>query len=166
MDQAGIDALSSEYSAALRRYFLRYLSRPDEAEDMVQEVFVRLVRSVEYASIDNRQAYLFRIASNLLRDKWRQDRTRQTEFNEPYDEAHHAPEVISPERVLIGKQELHRLKLMIMDLPPRVRATFILHRFEGLKYKEISETLKISVSAVEKNMMTAIARLSKEFDRK
>ena len=161
-----IDALNAEYGEPLRRYFARHLSRPDDAEDMVQEVFTRLLRSTDTEPIANPQAFLFRIASNLLLDRRRRNTVRQLNQHEPYDETYHAHEVISPERVLIGKQELQRLKKAILALPPNVRAAFILHRFEGLKYKEISETLNISVSSVEKYMMTAIARLSKEFGRK
>lgn len=161
-----IEMLTEMYSAPLRRYFLRHMGQREDAEDMVQDVFSRLIRSQSTEQIENPQAYLFRIASNLLRDKRRRDLVRQSDFHEPYDELHHPYEDISPERVLIGKQELERLKKLILKLPPRVKAAFILHRFEGLTYKEIAKALGISVSAVEKSMMTAIARLSKEFGRK
>ncbi len=165
-DALDIETLTDMYSAPLRRYFLRHVRQREDAEDMVQEVFSRLIRNQSAEQIENPQAYLFRIASNLLRDKRRRDRVRHSDAHEPYDELYHPYEDISPERVLIGKQELERLKKSILKLPPRVKAAFILHRFEGLTYKEIAEALGISVSAVEKNMMTAIARLSKEFGRK
>lgn len=133
---------------------------------MVQEVFTKLLKADDPGPLTNPQAYLFKIASNLLRDKRRREVVRQIDLHEPFDDTYHAHQAISPERVLIGKQELDRLKTAILKFPPRVRAVFFLHRFEGLKYREISETLGISISSVEKHMMTAIRRLAKEFGRK
>jgi RNA polymerase sigma-70 factor (ECF subfamily) len=65
-------------------------------------------------------------------------------------------EEISPERVLQGRQAVTALRTALEELPQRTRAIFLLHRFEGLKYKEIARRLGISSSSVEKHMMAAI----------
>lgn len=156
-----VGALSATYSAALKRYFLRQSVSAEDADDLVQEVFVRLVRMDNQDEIENSQAFLFRIAANLLKDKRRRHVVRQGDRHDAFEDDMPATEVFSPERVLIGKQELAGIKDAIIALPPKTREAFILHRFEGLTYREISEALGISVSSVEKHMMSAIASLAK-----
>lgn len=161
-----IEQLSEAYALPLLRYFSRNLTDPHDAEDMVQDVFTRLVRLDDYERIEYPQSFLFQIASNLLKDRRRRDHTRHSDQHETFDDMHHAHEVITPERVLMGKQELEKLKQAIMDLPPKPRSVFILHRFDELKYREISEALGMSISAVEKHMIYALSKLSKRFKRR
>ena len=73
--------------------------------------------------------------------------------------------VETPERVLLAKQQVAKLKDALAELPERVRFVFLLHRYEGMKYREIAQHLGISVSSVEKYMMQAIKHVAKRLGR-
>jgi RNA polymerase sigma-70 factor (ECF subfamily) len=65
----------------------------------------------------------------------------------------------SPEHVLLGRERLARATAVLLELPERTRVIFVLRRLEGMKYLDIAARLGISVSAVEKHMERAVARL-------
>lgn len=154
--------LTDTYTAPLMRYFRRHGVAETDAEDLVQEVFVRLVRVKSLESVNNSEAFVFRVASNILRDASRRKTARQFSKHDEYLDDSHSCDIISPERVLISREDLQGIKTEILKMPEKMRATFILHRFEGLKYREIASTLNISMSSVEKNMIQAIARIAQK----
>lgn len=153
------------YEPALRRFFSRKLSDHADVEDLVQDVFTRLARLDDLAIIENPQAFIFQIAQNLLRDRGRRGLVRQAGAHEPYNEVTHSHEDFSAERVLIGRQRVQQVKQAILAMPRRTAEVFTLNRFDGLTYKEIAQTLRISVSSVEKHMMTALAALNRKVDQ-
>ncbi|HEY8508984.1 MAG TPA: RNA polymerase sigma factor [Steroidobacteraceae bacterium] len=153
-----------QYRAALHRFFRRRLSNPAEVEDCVQEVFLRLARHENIESIDNAHAYVFQTAANILRDRGRMTLTRRTRDHEPFEDAIHGSEHISPERVIIARQSVAVLKAALLRLPERTQAVFVLHRFEGLRYGEIARRLGLSMSAVEKHMMKAMRHIGKSLE--
>lgn len=166
-DKLDLSQLSASYDAPLRRYFLRRGAYPDQAEDLVQEVYTRLVAMRSTQKIDNAQAYIFRIAANLMTDTYRKNARQPAWANEVFDEeTHYSPSNdFSPERILLGREQLNLLKQAILKLPEKPRDVFILHRFEGFKYYEIADALHMSVSAVEKHMMAALAGIAERFER-
>lgn len=153
------------YRAPLRNYFRKRVGHEGEVDDLVQEVFYRLLRQDETKIIDNPEGYIFQAASNLLRDRARRAATR-TGFQRDFAaESEKKYEEISPERVLIARQELKSIRQALEQLPSRTLAVFVMHRFEGFKYREIADRLKISSSSVEKHMMTAIRHLKKHIGK-
>lgn len=159
----GRDAVASDlarrYGNALQLFFIkRGLSRA-EAEDLTQEVYLRIARMDDVSAIRKPEAFLFQAAANLLRDKVRRDRVRHSMDHVPIDSCQLPAEDTSPFRVLAGKQSLEGILRTLNALPTRQRDVFVLHRFEGLTYTQIGAKLGISVSAVEKHMMKAIARI-------
>jgi RNA polymerase sigma-70 factor (ECF subfamily) len=161
-----LNRLSARYRGPLTSYFLRRVRRRDEAEDLTQEVFLRMVRSLQRADdggggrIDNPEAFLFRTAVNLLRDRARRAKT----FAEHLAEAVHrgeSVEVRSPERVLQGRQSLRSALAALEELDARTRDVFILHRLEGLKHAEIASLYGVSSSSIEKYMIKALAHLAR-----
>jgi RNA polymerase sigma factor (sigma-70 family) len=161
-----LDHLSARYRGPLTSYFLRRVRRRDEAEDLTQEVFLRMVRSLQRPDgdggerIDNPEAFLFRTAVNLLRDRARRAKT----FADHLAEAVHrdeSVEVLSPERVLQGRQSLRSALAALEELDARTRDVFILHRLEGLKYAEIASLYGVSSSSIEKYMIKALAHLAR-----
>lgn len=155
-----LEQLAAQYTAPLQRFFKRRAGNLADVDDLVQEVFVRMARLESFEEIDNARAYLFQIASNILKDRARRAISHDTDRHEEFDDLYHGYEDISPERVLAGKQSLELFKQELSKLPKKTQYVFVLHRYEGLKYREIGATLNMSVSAVEKHMMTAIAALS------
>jgi RNA polymerase sigma-70 factor (ECF subfamily) len=161
-----LDQLSARYRGPLTSYFLRRVRRRDEAEDLTQEVFLRMVRSLQRPDgeggerIDNPEAFLFRTAVNLLRDRARRAKT----FADHLAEAVHrdeSVEVLSPERVLQGRQSLRSALAALEELDARTRDVFILHRLEGLKHAEIATLYGVSSSSIEKYMIKALAHLAR-----
>lgn len=155
--------LAQRYRPALIRYFVRHLGMRDDAEDLAQEALERLARKSPDVDIANVEAYLFRIASNLLRDRFRRDSSHHVHDHVSFDGlADSEPgEEPSSERVYEDRERLQAFVQALDALPPRCRQVFLLQRYEGLTYSAIAKRLQISVSAVEKHMMRALLH----FDR-
>lgn len=164
-DQAAVAALSVELRPALLRYFERRGVPADEAEDAAQEVFARLSRREGVAAIERLDAYLFETAANVAIDFHRRGQVRQRAHHDAYNEAVHAVEDFSPERVYSGREELTFLLTGLRELPERTRNVFLLARLENMKQAEIARRLGVSVSGVEKHLARAIAYLSQRLGR-
>ena len=158
LQQAFFRQLSETYRGPLTAYFERRVRSRAEAEDLTQEVFLRLVRRLDAEAIDNPEAFLFRTAVNLLRDRSRREKTFRNHLSET-ELRQDRFEGISPERVLESRQALQRALQCLEELDERTRDAFILHRLEGLKYAEIAEVFGVSVSSVEKYIIKALAHL-------
>ena len=152
--------LSERYRQPLTAYFQRRVHSRNEAEDLTQEVFLRLVRRFEVESIDNPEAFVFRTAVNLLRDRSRRGKTQQSHLAEL---THQQPgiEELSPERVFDSRQSLTIVLSVLEELDERSRDAFILHRLEGMKHAQIADLFGVSVSSVEKYIIKALALLAK-----
>ena len=154
-----LQRLSQSYRQPLIAYFQRRVGSRDEAEDLTQEVFLRLVRRLDVETIDNPEAFLFRTAINLLRDRSRRGKTWSSHVVEL---AHHENtiEEVSPERVLDSRQSLSSVLRALDELDERSRDVFILHRLEGLKHAELAALYGVSVSSIEKYIMKALAHVA------
>jgi RNA polymerase sigma factor (sigma-70 family) len=144
---------------ALARFFRRHVNS-DEADDLVQDVFLRIVRRGGTADIEHLDGYIFQTASNVLRDRVRRRRASLADRHVPFDLDRHDVAELGPERGLLGREGLKAAGLVLLELPERTRRVFILRRLEGLTYSEIGRRLGVSVSAVEKHMQRAIRHLA------
>lgn len=152
--------LSERYRQPLTAYFQRRVRSRNEAEDLTQEVFLRLVRRLDVEAIDNPEAFVFQSAVNLLRDRSRRGKTLQSHLAEL---THYQPDIeeLSPERVFDSRQSLTLVMSVLEELDERTRDAFILHRLEGMKHAQIAELMGVSVSSVEKYIIRALALLAK-----
>lgn len=143
---------------SLNRYFLRRRAAAWEAEDLVQEVYLRLQRSqVQSSEIANPEAYLFTIASNLLKE---QALRRQPELRgaAALDEAEADLAVpFEGEHEVHAEQRRERLSMLMARLPPRCRAAMVLRYRDELDYRQIGERLCISVPMVKKHIARGVA---------
>ncbi len=146
----------------LMSFFVRRVRDRTEAEDLTQQVFVRLLGSSDPEQIENVEAFAFRIATNLLRDRGRAS-LRRPDADLP-DSDSEVPaalvEEISPERVLMDRQALSKALATLNELGSTTRNVFVLFRLEGLKQREISARLGLSRSQVEKHVAKAILHLT------
>lgn len=163
-DAPQVKAWLEQYGPALRRYFRRRASVA-EAEDLVQEVFVKLLARTEGEPIENVERYLFRVANNVLISRHRHDATQVWKIDEEAEGPLERTEDISPERVLIGKQTLVALAVVIGDLPPVTREIFVCHRFEDMTYAAIARRMGLSVKAIEKRMQKALMHINERMGR-
>ena len=150
-----LPALVEEYRPALRRYFFRKVP-PSEVEDLVQTVFLNMHRRASAEPLDSVERYLFRVAAHVLARRHRDGPAR---LGLRVDDLVEPIEDLSPERILIGRQALDRLRVALADLPPKTREAFILHRYEEMTYAAIAARLQISVSGVEKLIIRALRHL-------
>jgi len=165
IDEDGIAGLDRQYRAPLLSYFRRRLKDSSEADDLTQEVFLRIARRCEPLANDNVEAYIFTIAGNLLRDRGRRAAVRGSTVSLDDERAWTTSppalvEVLHPDRVLVGRDDLQRVLQALDELSERTRDVFVLQRLDGLKNREIAVALGISVSAVEKHMVKALVHLS------
>lgn len=166
---ANKEELDARFRASLLAYFRRRTGSAAEAEDLTQETFTRLVGSSTFEDVEEAQAFVFRVASNLLRDRARANtrlQIRQTLPIETLGDAGFEPrlvEGIDPERVFIARENLTQVLAHLETLGERTRNVFILFRVEGRKQKDIAALYGISVSSVEKHIMAATIHLMKRF---
>jgi RNA polymerase sigma factor (sigma-70 family) len=161
---AALEALSARYRPALLGYFRRRVSDAAEAEDLAQEVFLRMLHRGSVSSIEDARGYLFETASSVLIDRGRRLKVRHRSEHESFNPALHGGVDFTGERVYSGQEALRRASAALQELPDRTRTIFVLRRLEGMKYPEIARLLGISVSAVEKHMVRAISHLTARVD--
>jgi len=142
----------TRYRSPLLRFFERR-TRPDiDREDLVQEVFTRLLKRDGLDSVEKVDAYLFQTAASVLNDFLRRRKARLLSAAEPVDEERVSDTAVSPERVLLGKEAIEQLGRALADLPERAQTIFVLYHFEEVPQTEIAKRLGISLSTVEKDM--------------
>lgn len=145
---------------ALARYFGRRIQDGAEVEDLVQEVFARIVGRNSERPVENLASYVYQTAASVLADRARRRSVRRASAHVAFDAERDGGLDIDPERILCGRQDLDAAIAALLSLPERTRTIFILHRIEGLRSRDVAAQLGISVSAVEKHMMRAIRHLS------
>lgn len=146
--------------SSLARYFRVRISDPFEVDDLIQEVFARIVARDSTQPVGHLAGYVFQTAASVLADRRRRRATRRADLHVAFDPDRHADLDVDPHRVLCGKQELRAATAALLSLPERTRTVFILHRLEGRRHREVAAQLGISVSAVEKHMIKAIEHLA------
>jgi RNA polymerase sigma factor (sigma-70 family) len=158
------DGLAARYREPLVRYFLRRGLSMEAAEDCAQETFARICQA-DGSRIEKPEAYLFAIAASVLTDRGRKATVRRESAHVPIENFTPISEEPTPARVFEGKESLMRLSAILNELPPRTREMFLLNRLDGLSYTQLAARYGVTVSAVEKQMMKAIAHLNRRFRR-
>lgn len=157
-------------AAELRRDLIAYLERRDrnsEAEDVVQEAFLRFHRAGHDLTAPDARPLLFVIARNIQLDGWKS--TGREKARRSADDIHDldvgpraiASETPSADRRLIGREDLAAADAVIRALPPKTRDAFLLHRFKAQTYRQIADRLGVSVSMVEKHIAEALRQLKR-----
>ena len=162
--------LDRSFRGPLVAYFLKRVNSRNEAEDLTQEVFLRLMNHPDRNNGQTIEGYVFTIAANLLRDRAKSVATahhRRAQSLDLLDEKNafsaNLVEDRDPERVLVGRQTIRDVLDALAELGERTRDIFILARLENVQHREIAAMYGISVSAVEKAMMKAMAHLGARF---
>ncbi len=163
-DASRCDSLMRQYGSALRGYFASRVRNPADVDDLVQEVFVQLLRRTGGDPIEHARHYLFQVASNVLCDYGRKMKVRHHDQHESFDEVLHGLSTdISPERIAMGRESVERVMAALESLSPRTRDIFILRGVRQLKHEEVSHMLGVSTRVVHEHMGKAIRHLSKVF---
>jgi len=167
-NEAAISALYAQEFKHLRRHIVRKLRDTFEAEDVVQEAYIRMLTiPAGHALLRNAKAFLFTVASNLAVDTVRREQRQRRLFptrSEPSTASDGATvEAICPRRStedqVDAAMRLRSVMAALQALPAACRRAFTLHKFEDLSYAEVAAHMGITVSMVEKHLSRALAHL-------
>jgi RNA polymerase sigma factor (sigma-70 family) len=153
---SSLEILYRTQAPRLLRLFGRRAGRQD-ADDLVQDSFVRLADAGRDQSVHKPEAYLSRVAGNLLRNRARAAFHRSIVQNDVGD--HPAAGATEMTAMLEARDMLNRLQAAMEKLNPKTRDIFMAHRIDGASYAEIAERMELSVKGVEWHMTKAIAHL-------
>lgn len=144
-----------ELTGRLRRFVRGRVATREDAEDVIQDAYLRVLRYSAEHAVESQERLLFSAAKNLVVDSRRRRSVRvrtATDFAILEACTQSWP---NPDEVLYASQRLNRVERAVEQLPPRCREVFLLNRLDGLSYTQVAAHLGISVSAVEKHMARA-----------
>ena len=167
-NMAAFDVLLNKYRKPIIHFMFRMVHNQAVAEELAQEVFLRVYRSRETYRAEARfSTWLYRIATNLgvnhARDT-RHERSASTVYlDEPDAETGTTPDVADAtptvEADLLRAERMKAIRDHVMSLPERQRTAVLMHKYEGLDYKQIGEVLKLSESATKSLLFRAYQTL-------
>lgn len=153
-----VDRLFREYQQPLVRYLTRRLGDRDWAEEVVQETFLRALRQDK---VENERAWLFAVATNLVRDEARKDARRRRHLELLREET--KDDVVEP-IALEREEERAFARKALMMVPERDRAALLMKE-EGLSYEEIALALQLSVGSIGTTLSRARRRLVEVYEQ-
>jgi len=150
------------YARDLHHYLLRRLRRPQDVDDLAQEVYLRLLRLGDGRSVRKPLAYVYGIAAHVLAD-FRMKATHEQEHVIFDDEAVEAwserPAHFSSDELADRLNLNQQIERALAQLPPTQAAVLLAHKRDGLSYEDVARKLKLSVHTVEKYVTQAKARI-------
>lgn len=145
------------YHGALIMFLRRRLRVPDDAHDVAQEAYIRLMKYEGSQEIRSPSSMLFRIATNVAHDLERASQSRKCNDHLPIDDMELMSDQPSAERVLCAEERFECVMQIIDNLPPKCQQVFLLSRAKGMTYPQIAAHCGISVKMVEKHISHALA---------
>ena len=163
LSRTGDGALASafmRYRESLRRYIARLAIRPEDVEDILQDTFVSVHRVQDAESIRSPKFYLYAVARRTAYRELKRQAARGAESIEEAVEHGNEPAAdISPlDEALEAREHFRTLTDVVAELPPQCRRVFVLRKVFGFSHKEISATMGISISTIEKYLARAMVR--------
>lgn len=151
-----VGALFERERATLLKYLTGLLRQRADAEDTLQETYMRLLQTetLDRGSFSRARSYAYKIATNLAYDRFR--RRRATGPRAPFESVEPACATDPALQILSFEQSLAALKQVLSALEPRCRRVFLLRVAEGLGYEEIAAKLGVSKRTVEREMKLAV----------
>lgn len=171
-DELAFKSLVANYQDMVYNTALGIVQNSEDAEDVAQEVFIQVYRSIDQFKGDARlSTWIYRITTTKALDHIRSRRRKKrfafiTSLFGPNDELVHEPvDFQHPGVALDRKEQAALLFRMIEQLPENQKVAFTLHKTEDLSYQEIAEVMKLSVSAVESLLFRARQNLRKLLEK-
>ena len=170
-DDSAFDYLVQKYRRPMISFMYRMAHNSAAAEDLAQEVFLRVYRSrANYEASAKFSTWLYRIATNLgvnyARDTRHERPENVTNLDEPDSETGQAPDLAdkSPnvEEEILRRERLAAIRQKVEALPERQRMAVLMHKYQQMDYKQIAEVLKLSESATKSLLFRAYETLRTE----
>lgn len=157
-EQKNYELIFNNHSETLRNFIYYKCGDLQQAEDIVQDAFIKLWKNCAKIIFEKAKSYLFTVAKNaFLNEVAHKKVVLEHQIHLVNDRTNESPEFLLEEQEFLKK-----LKQVIADLPEKQREVFLLSRIDKKKYSEIAEILNITVKAVEKRMSLALITLRKE----
>ena len=151
-DETALAALIDRYAASVHAYLLRHSGNRDDADDLLQETWVRVARSAKRFDTARRfRSWIYGIATNLARDLFRRRMTRERALR---DLAAHPPAASGAGSVDCGELREH-----IAELPENMRAVLLLRYYEEMSEAEMAEILDVPRGTIKSRLHAALRRL-------
>lgn len=163
-DSKAFELLFNKYHKKLYAYLFRLLNSKEDAEEIVQETFIKIwEKREEFIEGYSFDAFLFKIAKNSFISLTRKKINREVFEKHPeiYTKADHN----TSENYLIFKETKEIIDTIIEGLPPNRKEIFRLRRIENLSRQEIADKLEISIPTVDNQLMKANNYLKEEFKK-
>jgi len=170
-DQSAFDFLVQKYRRPLVNFMYRMARNTAAAEDLAQEVFLRVYRSRQsYEATAKFTTWLYRIATNLAVNHARDTRKDRPEvtlsLDEPDEETGSTMDVadttITAEEALVRRERLAAIRGKVEALPERQKLAVIMHKYQQMDYKQIADVLKLSESATKSLLFRAYETLREQ----
>ena len=161
-----IEQLFAHHAPAVRLFLRGRSVPPEETDDMVQELFTRLlgVKRVEERMTEasgSVRSFLLTMANNLIVDRQRRRQVRNAYAEGQREIERERMDEHSPERIVAAQLELEAIRAVILDLPVNWRVALVLQRFRNLSYEEIALHMGVTVRQVERYLRRAMRRVHK-----
>jgi RNA polymerase sigma-70 factor (ECF subfamily) len=167
-DEAGFNYLAQKYHRPMIHFLYRMVGNHAVAEELAQEVFLRVYRArSSYRAEARFTTWLYRIATNLAVNHARDtkhERTAQTVYlDAPDEETGTTPDLAdddpSAEEQLLRDERMAAIRKHVMALPERQRMAVLMHKYQGMDYRQIGDVLKLSESATKSLLFRAYQTL-------
>lgn len=158
-----VTQLFEQLKGSVYRYLVALFGNPAEAEEIVQEAFLRLYRLLRAGqSVRDVRSWIFRVSHNLAVDQQRGRRFISPVEPSFWDEfSQHRPDARpNPEQTLIFQEKQEKLEAILVQLSPQQRQCLLL-RVEGFRHREIAEILAVTVPTVTESLRRCIKKLAK-----
>ncbi len=170
-DESAFAYLVQKYRRPMVGFMYRMCHNPSTAEELAQEVFLRVYRSrTSYEPSAKFTTWLYRIATNLAANHARDTRHERPEntlrLDEPDSETGATPDLAdespSAEEEILRRERLAAIRRRVNALPERQRVAVIMHKYQQMDYREIGEVLKLSESATKSLLFRAYETLREQ----
>jgi RNA polymerase sigma-70 factor (ECF subfamily) len=167
-DEAAFNYLVQKYRRAMVSFMFRMAHNSAAAEDLAQEVFLRVYRSREnYEPSAKFTTWLYRIATNLAVNHARDTRHERPENQVSLDEPDTdtgltvdvADDSLTAEQRILRQERMQAIRQKVQALPERQRMAVIMHKYQQMDYRQIAEVLKLSESATKSLLFRAYETL-------
>lgn len=161
MSESRLAETFKENERDLVNFLVTRLRSAFAAQDLAQELYIKIRSMDDTVPVRNGRAYLFRMAANLAIDYLRRESRHAALLAEARDFLGDDVDFATPEQTVMARQELARLESVMAELPPLSRKIFYLSRFEEKSHREIAAIVGISPTAVFKRLRGVLDRLAR-----
>jgi RNA polymerase sigma factor (sigma-70 family) len=157
-----IERLFREHNESLIRFLMTRLHSYQDAREVAQEAYVRLLSLDEPGAVSYLRAFLFKTAANLATDHRRRTATHERAVELPL--FHEFVDARTPERRAVDGEMVQRLERLIAAMPAKCREAFVLYEFDGMTFPAIAKRMGISERMVRKYVVRALLQCRTQLD--